>query len=245
MPVAPLRVRVVEAVSWKGRGRPASSRVSASPSRIRSSAGSARTSETTSGSRAEISSSDRVKTSTSSPRLWTWIRMPSSLASTARGPPSFSTAAGTSAAEEASIGRTGRPASRVNPASASAPPVRAACATGPVGALNIAARRTVFAGRPAACAIASSITESRAPWRTLPVTSARRNCCSSAVMRPNRTDTASRRAPADPLPASSLTAARAASTSVSESEASAAGSGRSASERQPTPVRRWRRVPER
>ena len=51
IPVAPLCVAVVDAVSWNGRGRPASSRVSASPSRIRSVAGSDRVASTTSGSR--------------------------------------------------------------------------------------------------------------------------------------------------------------------------------------------------
>ena len=44
---------------------------------------------TTSGSRAEISSSERVKTLTSSACLCTWMRMPSSLVSTTNGPPTF------------------------------------------------------------------------------------------------------------------------------------------------------------
>ena len=141
---------------------------------MRSVASSERATATTSGSRDPISSRLRVKTLTSSPCLWTWIRMPSSLVSTANAPPTFSTAPGTSGAEPASIGRTGRPTTMVKASNASAPPKRAARATGPVGALNIAARRTAFAGSPAAWATASSITESSAPCRTLPVMRARR-----------------------------------------------------------------------
>ena len=125
IPVAPLCVAVVDAVSWNGRGRPASSRVRASPSRIRSVAGSDRVASTTSGSRAPISSRLRVKTATSSPCLCTWIRMPSSLVSTANGASTFSTPAATSGAVPASIGRTGLPTSRLKSSSASAPPVRA------------------------------------------------------------------------------------------------------------------------
>ncbi len=49
------------------------------------SAGSARTTSTTSGSRWVMSSRLRVAISTSSPRRCTWIRMPSSFASTASG----------------------------------------------------------------------------------------------------------------------------------------------------------------
>ena len=103
--------------------------------------------------------------------------MPSSLVSTANSSfsrPTFSTPAATSGAVPASIGRTGRPTSMLNSSSASVPRVRAATAIGPVGALNIAARRTACTGTSAAAAIASSITESRAPWRTLPVIRLRR-----------------------------------------------------------------------
>ena len=92
-----------------------------------------------------ISSRLRVNTDTSSPCLCTWIRMPSSLVSTAnRRRPTFSTPAGRRAAVPASIGRTGRPTSMLKSASASSPPVSAARAMGPVGALNIAARRTAL-----------------------------------------------------------------------------------------------------
>ncbi len=129
---------------------------------------------TTSGSRAEISSRLRVNTDTSSPCLCTWMRMPSSLVSTANSPSTFSTPAATSGAEAASIGRTGRPTSMLNSSSAASPEVSAATAIGPVGALNMAARRTAFTGSSAADAIASSITESSAPWRTLPVIRLRR-----------------------------------------------------------------------
>ncbi len=115
-----------------------------------------------------------MNTETSSPCLCTWMRMPSSLVSTANSPATFSTPAATSGAEPASIGRTGRPTSMLNSSSADSPLVRAATAMGPVGALNIAARRTAFTGSSAAAATASSITESSAPWRTLPVTRLRR-----------------------------------------------------------------------
>ena len=89
--------------------------------------------------------------------------MPSSLVSTAKGPSTLATPAATSGAVPASIGRTGRPTTRLNASRAAAPSPSAATAIGPVGALNIAARRTDFGGSPAAAAIASSITESAAP----------------------------------------------------------------------------------
>ena len=60
--------------------------------------GSDRTTSTTSGSRAVMSSRLRVAITTSSPRRWTWIRMPSSLVSTATGvpgsPPAFAIGGG-------------------------------------------------------------------------------------------------------------------------------------------------------
>ena len=64
----------------------------------------------------------------------------------------------------------------------------------------MAARRTALQVRSAAAAMASSITESSAPWRTLPVTRLRRNSCSASVRRPNSVVTASRRAPVEPGP---------------------------------------------
>ena len=71
---------------------------------------------------------------------------------------------------EASIGSTGRPTSRPNPARASSPPVMAATTTCVVEPASIAARRTEASGTPAAAATASWTSASRAPWRTSPVT---------------------------------------------------------------------------
>ena len=82
--------------------------------------------------------------------------------------------AATSGAEAASIGRSGRPTSSPMASSASTPPSRAATATGPAYPASIAARRTAASGTSAAAAMAASITPSSAPWRTWPVTRARR-----------------------------------------------------------------------
>ena len=152
MPVAPVAGRrsSTRSPGTAAGGRPRRAR---SPRRRGSgrSAARERVAATTSGSRAEISSRLRVNTATSSPCLCTWMRMPSSLVSTAnsaarpsRRPPARR------APTPASIGRTGRPTTMLNSASAAAPPVSAATAIGPVGALNIAARRTAVTGRSAA-----------------------------------------------------------------------------------------------
>ena len=142
----------------------------ASPSRTSSVAGSDRATATTSGSRSVMSSRLRVAICTSSPRRWTWIRMPSSFTSTATGrpgpPPALAIAAATSAALEASIGSTGRPTSRPTPASASSPPVMAATTIGTVPPASIAARRTAVSFTPEAAATASCTRASSAPWRT-------------------------------------------------------------------------------
>ncbi len=79
-----------------------------------------------------------------------------------------------SGADAASIGRTGRPTSRPIAARAALPPARAAAATGPEYPASITARRTSASGTPEAAAMAASITPSRAPCRTCPVTRARR-----------------------------------------------------------------------
>ena len=164
-------------VSWNGRGRPSPVSAIASPSSTSVAAGRAATASTTSGTRSVISSRLRVNTWTAPACLCTWIRMPSSLLSTATVAPSgaaFVMAWPTSGALEASIGRTGRPGRSVNAASASSPPPSAAAATGSVDPANIDARRTVAAGSPAATATASSISPSSAPWRSSPVTRPRR-----------------------------------------------------------------------
>ena len=97
------------AVSWNGRARPAASMRRASPSRTAVRAGSARATATISGTRPVMSSRLRLKTPTSSPSRCTWIRMPSSLASTAAGEPVAASASSTLAAGCASIGASGRP----------------------------------------------------------------------------------------------------------------------------------------
>ena len=67
-----------------------------------------------------------------------------------------------------------------------AEPDSAAEATATVDPAIIAARRTAASGTPPAAASPSWTSESRAPWRTSPVTSPRSQRCSSAVARPNR-----------------------------------------------------------
>ena len=89
--------------------------------------------------------------------------------------PALASASATSAALDASIGRTGRP--RLQPerrqrvdATGRARPA----ATGSVEPASIDARRTAAAGTPAAAATASSTSPSSAPCRSSPVTSPRR-----------------------------------------------------------------------
>ena len=191
-----------------------------------------------------MSSSERLKTATSLPSRWTWTRIPSSFHSTAAGL-SFSIASVMSAAGEASIGRTGRPTWSRNAPSASAPPASAAWATAPRSPRSISARRSAVAGTPAAFAAASAITPSSAPWRSSPDSSARRKRCSRSVARPNRSASATRRAPCEPGPLSPPMCAQAASTSPTVSDGDAAGSGSSRSAAHPTPIWRWRSSPDR
>src|SRR5205807_9214456 len=70
-----------------------------------------------------LSLHDALPIWTSSPSRCTWIRAPSSLYSMLHGPASAS-AVSSDSAGEASIGRTGRPSSSRNSASASCPPAR-------------------------------------------------------------------------------------------------------------------------
>ena len=107
--------------------------------------------------------------------------MPSSFHSTAAGPPILARASSMLVALEASIGRTGRPTSRPNAASASLPPTRAAAATVPSEPRSITARRTSATGTEAAGATASVMTPSSAPWRSSPESRPYRNRCSSSV----------------------------------------------------------------
>ena len=193
-----------------------------------------------------MSSSVRVAIRISSPSRCTWMRMPSSFTSTATvPPPALPTAAPRSGALEASIGSTGRPTSRPKPANASSPPVIAATTTCVVEPASIAARRTEASGTPAAAATASWTSASSAPWRTSPVTAPRSHACSSAVARPNSSATAAARAACEPDPASPAIASKAACTPSTVSVGESAGGGSALTPRQPSPVRRWRRVPPR
>ena len=187
-----------------GAGGRSSSSAIASPSSTTRSAGSARTTATTSGSRSVMSSRLRVATVTSSPSRCTWIRMPSSLTSTAtvgaRRP--WPCAATTSGALEASIGSTGRPTSSPN---RPAPPPR------PSNAARDDRRRCrrrasppdapTASGTPAADAtrlldegVERALADRRRSRRP------RSQVCSSAVARPNRSATAAARSDLRPRP---------------------------------------------
>ena len=112
---APLPNRL--AVTWNGCGRP----VGAQRDRLaveheRRATGSASAASTTSGTRAVMSSRLRVKTRTSSPRRWTWMRTPSSFHSTAAGPSLRRAPRRRRRPGEASIGCSGRPTSSRNAA---------------------------------------------------------------------------------------------------------------------------------
>ena len=174
----------------EGTRAPVSSSAIASPSSTTSLAGSARTTSTTSGSRSVMSSRLRVTTTTSSPWRWTWMRMPSSLVSTATGVPA---AAGLRqrrgdvgrAWRRASAGAAVRPAGRPR----RAPPRRRSGRRPTIGTVppaSIAARRTAVSLTPEAAATASWTSASSAPCRTLPVITPRNQRCSSAVSRANR-----------------------------------------------------------
>ena len=94
----------------------------------------------------------------------------------------------------ASIGWTGRSTIEAEPASASAPSVERGRGDRAEVAGEHAARRTSPTGTRGAFATASTITPSRAPWRSSPRRSPTRNRCSSSVARPNRPSSSSRRA---------------------------------------------------
>jgi len=194
-----------------------------------------------------MSSRLRLYTAMSSPSACTWILMPSSLASTATGAPAPSRprASATVGALEASIGNTGRPTCRVMAASASSPSARAATATIGIEPANMAARRTASTPTENAAAIAGISSPSSAPCRVSPVISPARNACSPAVAAPISSDSRDARTPCEPVPASSANSAKAASTAWTVRVGSAAGAGRSVTERQPTPVRRCLRDPDR
>ncbi len=171
--------------------------------------------------------------------------MPSSFHSTAAGAPALARASSMLGALAASIGRTGRPTSRPNAASAALPPDSAAAATAPSEPRSIMARRTSATGTSAARATASVITPSSAPWRSSPESRPTRNRCSSAVARPNSSPTSALRAAAEPFPDTAPIALNPESTSNRVSVGAAAGVNPSRSDAQPTPICRCGSSPDR
>ncbi len=209
-------------VVWNGCGRPSARSAIASPSRISSADAALRAASTTSGTAAVTSFRVRVKTRISSPALCTWTLAPSSFHSNAASPRAAIAASGLAAgcASIGRIGRIGRMAKRSSPA---CPWVSAARAAGARPPPIMAARRTSAAGTPLAEASASSITPSRAPWRSSPTIRRTRKFCSSAVALPNSASSNSARWLADPLPLVIFSCSNTESTSrkVSVGEAAA------------------------
>ncbi len=247
------RLLVRAAVSWNGRGRPASSSAIASPSRTTEWTASDRTASTSSGTRAVMSSRVRVNTHTSSPARCSWTRMPSSFHSNAAGPTGevCARALATSGADWASIGRIGRPTSSATARRLSTPSRSAAAAIGGNAPRSMNARRTSASGTSAAAAIASTMTPSCAPCRNSPPASAIRNARSGSVAAANSSPSSAARRACEPGPESAAMRAKALSTNDNVREGSDGGvfgSGSSLASRsaaQPTPVRRWRNSPER
>ena len=193
-----------------------------------------------------MSSSVRVASSTRSPTLWAWSRMPSSFHSTAtRSAPIRSHAAAGSGSLAASIGSTARPTSRPTSASPASPSVTAMPTTARVDPASIAAERTAATGMPVSFASASWTSASDAPWRTLPVIAPTSQRCSASVARPNSEAAVDSRTDREPGPESPARSAKTASTSSTSSDGSSAAGGASRVDRQPSPVRRWRSAPER
>ncbi len=237
-----------DAVSWKGIGRAVRPSVNAnhriSPSTTSSSADQRATSAATEARRAVTSSSDRVKSFTSAPFLWIWMRAPSSFASNASGSSKRARASSTDVAVSASIGAIARPTSSRKAASACAPPVIAASATAGRSPRSMLARRTIArAPRRHSLSHRSSRRRGhpvegclrRAPGET----SARQ--ASTAPRMPARS---AARLPCEPAPDASAMSTRARSTSAIVSEGSPAAGGSEESDAQPTPMRRWRSSPE-
>ncbi len=144
-------------MSWNGSGLPSARSAISSPSNTALRTGSLPSVAATSGSRAVMSSSVRVNSRTSPSATCAWIRMPSSFHSTAAraaaasplpSPSSpapaaiLARASAMDGALAASIGLSGCPTSRPNPASAWLPPVSAAPATAGSDPRSITARRT-------------------------------------------------------------------------------------------------------
>ena len=97
---------------------------------------------------------------------------------------------------------------------------------------------------PAAAATASIIRPSRAPCRSPPVRSRRRNSCSSAAALPSRSQSRSCRRAREPRPVMPGIRPMARSTSrTSSAGAAAGGASTDQSEAAPTPTRPWRGAP--
>ena len=237
------------AVSWNGSGLPSSRSAISSPSSTAVCTGSVPSTATTSGRRAVMSSSVRVNRRTFPSARCAWILMPSSFHSTAHStgatPPTLASASEIVVALEASIGRTGRPTSRPNAASAPLPPASAAAATAASEPRSTTARRTSATGTEAARATASVMTPSSAPWRSSPESRPYRNRCSSSVARPNSSLTSALRAAADPFPESAPIAEKPASTSLRVRVGVSAGGNPSRSVAHPTPICRCGSSPDR
>ena len=229
---------VRDAVSWNGSGLPSSRSAISSPSSTAAVTGSRASAATTSGSRAVMSSRVRVNSRILPSDRCAWTLIPSSFHSTAAVPSILARASSMLGALAASIGRTGRPTSRPNAASASLPPLSAAAATTPSEPRSIMARRTSATGTSAARATASVMTPSSAPWRSSPESRPTRNRCSSAVARPNNSPTSALRAAAEPFPDTAPIEPNPASTSDSVSVGACAGANPSRRAAQPTPI--WR-----
>ena len=236
-----------DAVSWNGIGRPSARSAISSPSNTAARTGSWPRTATTSGIRPVISSSVRVNNRTPPEARCAWIRIPSSFHSTAACTPAPTRESASEMLEAlaASIGRTGRPTSSPNAASAALPPASAAAATAPSEPRSIIARRTSATGTDAARATASVITPSSAPCRSSPESNPTRKRCSSAVARPNSSPTSALRAAAEPFPLTAPIAENPASTSLSESAGTAAAGNPARRAAQPTPICRCGSSPDR
>src|SRR5919198_419775 len=123
---------------------------------------------------------------TSSARRCIWMRIPSSFHSTdARSKPVKASA--TLSAVEASIGRIGRKISKPTSRSPASPSASASSAVRGRSPDNISARRVISVDTPAALAIASVMSPTRAPCLSSPVNNRRRKSASCAVARPTPT----------------------------------------------------------
>jgi hypothetical protein len=144
------------------------------------------------------------------------------------------------------MGWTPRSTWSPTPPRPSAPSVSATRAVAPRSPLSMAARRTRSRGTPAALAMASAITPSRAPWRSSPRRSRLRSCPSGSVARANSPVSTAWRSATDPGPVMPSMVVTARSTSATVSVGSAAGvTSTLRTEAQPMPTRPCRGRPTR